>query len=39
VALLGAISGVETGPKLAGVPIGNGGVDAAMAVLVASGEN
>jgi alanine-glyoxylate transaminase/serine-glyoxylate transaminase/serine-pyruvate transaminase len=36
--LLGAISGVEMGLKLAGVPIGNGGVDAAMAVLAAEGE-
>jgi alanine-glyoxylate transaminase/serine-glyoxylate transaminase/serine-pyruvate transaminase len=33
--LLGAISGVEMGLKLADVPIGNGGVDAAMAVLMA----
>ena len=33
--LLGAISGVEMGLKLAGVPIGKGGVDAAMAVLMA----
>jgi alanine-glyoxylate transaminase / serine-glyoxylate transaminase / serine-pyruvate transaminase len=32
--LLGAISGVEMGLKLSGVPIGNGGVDAAMAVLM-----
>jgi alanine-glyoxylate transaminase/serine-glyoxylate transaminase/serine-pyruvate transaminase len=31
--LLGAISGVEMGLKLAGVPTGGGGVDAAMAVL------
>ncbi|MGC2343145.1 MAG: hypothetical protein WA630_03915 [Mycobacterium sp.] len=34
--LLGALSGVEMGLKLAGVPIGNGGVDAAMAVLTAA---
>ena len=34
--LLGAISGVEMGLKLAGVPIGNGGVDAAMAVLMSA---
>ena len=34
--LLGAISGVEMGLKLSGVPIGNGGVDAAMAVLTAA---
>jgi alanine-glyoxylate transaminase / serine-glyoxylate transaminase / serine-pyruvate transaminase len=33
--LLGAISGVEMGLKLAGVPTGDGGVDAAMAVLMA----
>ena len=33
--LLGALSGVEMGLKLAGVPIGDGGVDAAMAVLAA----
>jgi hypothetical protein len=33
-ALLGAISGVEMGLKLAGVPIGAGGVDAAIAVLM-----
>jgi alanine-glyoxylate transaminase / serine-glyoxylate transaminase / serine-pyruvate transaminase len=33
--LLGAVSGVEMGLKLAGVPVGNGGVDAAMAVLTA----
>ena len=31
--LLGAISGVEMGVKLAGVAIGDGGVDAAMAML------
>jgi alanine-glyoxylate transaminase/serine-glyoxylate transaminase/serine-pyruvate transaminase len=31
--LLGALSGVEMGLKLAGVPTGHGGVDAAMAVL------
>ena len=31
--LVGAISGVEMGLKLAGVPAGSGGVDAAMAVL------
>ena len=36
--LLGAISGVEMGLKLAGVPIGSGGVDAAMAVLMAEGD-
>jgi alanine-glyoxylate transaminase / serine-glyoxylate transaminase / serine-pyruvate transaminase len=34
--LLGAISGVEMGLKLSGVPIGAGGVDAAMAVLMAA---
>jgi alanine-glyoxylate transaminase/serine-glyoxylate transaminase/serine-pyruvate transaminase len=34
--LLGALSGVEMGLKLAGVPTGNGGVDAAMAVLAQS---
>jgi alanine-glyoxylate transaminase/serine-glyoxylate transaminase/serine-pyruvate transaminase len=34
--LLGAISGVEMGLKFTGVPIGNGGVDAAMAVLMAA---
>ena len=33
--LLGAVSGVEMGLKLAGVPVGNGGVDAAMAELTA----
>jgi alanine-glyoxylate transaminase / serine-glyoxylate transaminase / serine-pyruvate transaminase len=33
--LIGAISGVEMGLKLAGVPAGSGGVDAAMAVLTA----
>jgi alanine-glyoxylate transaminase / serine-glyoxylate transaminase / serine-pyruvate transaminase len=31
--LIGALSGVEMGLKLAGVPCGEGGVDAAMAVL------
>jgi alanine-glyoxylate transaminase / serine-glyoxylate transaminase / serine-pyruvate transaminase len=31
--LIGALSGVEMGLKLAGVPCGDGGVDAAMAVL------
>ena len=31
--LLGAISGVEMGPKLAGVATGDGGVDAATAML------
>jgi alanine-glyoxylate transaminase/serine-glyoxylate transaminase/serine-pyruvate transaminase len=34
--LLGALSGVEMGLKLCGVPIGNGGVDAAMSVLTAA---
>jgi alanine-glyoxylate transaminase / serine-glyoxylate transaminase / serine-pyruvate transaminase len=34
--LLGAISGVEMGLKLARVPTGNGGLDAAMAVLTAA---
>jgi alanine-glyoxylate transaminase/serine-glyoxylate transaminase/serine-pyruvate transaminase len=34
--LLGALSGVEMGLKLAGVPTGNGRVDAAMAVLAQS---
>ena len=37
--LLGAISGVEMGLKLADVPVGNGGVDAAMAVLMAAEED
>ena len=37
--LLGAISGVEMGLKLAGVPAGSGGVDAAMAVLTAAKED
>ena len=37
--LLGAISGVEMGLKLSGVPIGDGGVDAAMAVLMAAEED
>ena len=38
--LIGALSGVEMGLKLAGIPIGNGGVDAAMSVLTgtATGE-
>src|SRR6202046_5747195 len=36
--LLGAISGVEMGLKLAGVPTGGGGVDAAMAVLAPEGD-
>ncbi len=31
--LIGALSGVEMGLKLAGVPCGEGGIDAAMAVL------
>ena len=31
--LIGALGGVEMGLKLAGVPCGGGGVDAAMAVL------
>ena len=31
--LIGALSGVEMGLKLAGIPCGGGGVDAAMAVL------
>jgi alanine-glyoxylate transaminase / serine-glyoxylate transaminase / serine-pyruvate transaminase len=34
--LLGAVSGVEMGLKLAGVPTGSGGVDAAMAVLTSA---
>jgi alanine-glyoxylate transaminase/serine-glyoxylate transaminase/serine-pyruvate transaminase len=34
--LLGAISGVEMGLKLAGVPTGSGGVDAAMASLTSA---
>jgi alanine-glyoxylate transaminase/serine-glyoxylate transaminase/serine-pyruvate transaminase len=34
--LLGAISGVEMGLKLAGVPAGSGGVDAAMASLTSA---
>ncbi len=34
--LIGALSGVEMGLKLAGVPCGPGGVDAAMAVLTAA---
>jgi alanine-glyoxylate transaminase/serine-glyoxylate transaminase/serine-pyruvate transaminase len=34
--LLGALSGVEMGLKLAGVPCSGGGVDAAMAVLTAA---
>ena len=34
--LIGALSGVEMGLKLAGVPCGDGGVDAAMAVLTQS---
>ncbi len=35
--LLGALSGVEMGLGLAGIPCGAGGVDAAMATLVQSG--
>ena len=35
--LLGALSGVEMGLRLAGVPSGGGGVDAAMAVLAVAG--
>ena len=34
-----AYSGVEMGLKLAGVPAASGGVDAAMAVLMAEGES
>jgi alanine-glyoxylate transaminase / serine-glyoxylate transaminase / serine-pyruvate transaminase len=34
--LLGAVCGVEMGLKLAGVPTGSGGVDAAMAVLTSA---
>ena len=34
--LLGAVSGVEMGLKLAGVPTGSGGVDAAMASLTSA---
>ena len=36
--LLGALGGVEMGLKLAGIPCGGGGVDAAMSVLAAAGE-
>ena len=35
--LLGALAGVEMGLKLAGVPYGHGGVDAAMATLTGRG--
>ena len=35
--LIGALSGVEMGLKLSGIPCGGGGVDAAMAVLTESG--
>jgi len=35
--LIGALSGVEMGLRLAGIPCGAGGVDAAMATLAASG--
>ena len=34
--LIGALSGVEMGLKLSGIPCGGGGVDAAMAVLMES---
>ena len=34
--LVGALSGVEMGLKLAEIPLGSGGIDAAMAVLTDS---
>ena len=36
--LIGALGGVEMGLKLSGIPCGDGGVDAAMSVLAASGD-
>jgi alanine-glyoxylate transaminase/serine-glyoxylate transaminase/serine-pyruvate transaminase len=35
--LIGALAGVEMGLRLAGIPSGGGGVDAAMATLAKSG--
>ena len=36
--LIGALGGVEMGLKLSGIPCGDGGLDAAMSVLAASGD-